>query len=152
MLANVATGMLGRAQGWRAALGSFGADDLRGAVRHLRAVGLEELGVQRAGTLSGGQAQRVAIARALAQQPRLLLADEPVASLDPEAADDVLAILRRLADEGLATVTVLHQPELALRYADRIIGMRAGTVAFDMPAAAVTMSHVSSLYAHDVAA
>ena len=152
VIANVASGMLGRMHGWRTALGSFAIEDLRSAVHHLRAVGLEGLCVQRAGTLSGGQAQRVAIARALAQQPRVLLADEPVASLDPEAADDVLAILRRLADEGLATVAVLHQPDLALRYADRIIGMRAGTVVFDMPAAAVSMALVSTLYAHDVAA
>ena len=77
--------------------------------------------------LSGGQAQRVAIARALAQRPQVLLADEPVASLDPEAAEEIMRLLRRLAtDEHLAVLCVLHQVELAYAYADRVVGIRDG--------------------------
>ena len=86
---------------------------------------------QRADTLSGGQAQRVAIARALAQRPKAMLADEPVASLDPEAAEEIMRLLRGLAsNDGLPVVCVLHQPELARRYADRILGLRQGRTMF----------------------
>jgi phosphonate transport system ATP-binding protein len=113
----------------------------------LEEVGLLHLASQRAGTLSGGQAQRVAIARALAQRPHVLLADEPVASLDPEAADEVMRLLRRLAtDDGLAVVCVLHQPELASRYADRLVGLRSGRLEFDSPASAVSSQQIASLY------
>ncbi len=105
VLANVASGALGRHQTWWTALGGLPAAEVRAAPGHLRHVGLAHLTGQRAGTLSGGQAQRVAIARALAQGPRLLLADEPVASLDPEAADGIMRLLRRLAhDDGLAVL------------------------------------------------
>src|SRR3984885_975785 len=105
VLVNVAAGALGRHGGLWTALGGMPAEELRDAYRYLDEVGLAELAGQRAGTLSGGQAQRVAIARALAQRPQVLLADEPVASLDPEAADEVMRLLRRLAtDDGLAVV------------------------------------------------
>ncbi len=102
---------------------------------------------QRAGTLPGGQAQRVAVARALAQRPRALLADEPVASLDPEAAEELMRLLRRLAHEdGLAVLCVLHQPDLARRYADRVLGLRAGRMCFDERPARFGMGDVSALY------
>ena len=105
---------------------------------YLAEVGLAELAEQRAGTLSGGQAQRVAIARALAQRPRVLLADEPVASLDPEAAEEIMRLLQRLArEEELAVVCVLHQVELAYAFADRVVGIRDGRIAFDLPRPAV---------------
>jgi phosphonate transport system ATP-binding protein len=97
--------------------------------------------------LSGGQAQRVAIARALLQHPIVLLADEPVASLDPEAAHDIMRLLRRLAhDQGLAVLCVLHQVDLAFTYADRVVGMRDGRVAFDRQRGAVAMDDVQALY------
>lgn len=96
---------------------------------------------------SGGQCQRVAIARALAQRPRLLLADEPVASLDPEAAEEIMHLLRHLAkEEGLGVLCVLHQPQLAARYADRIVGLRRGAVLLDLPAAELGGRHVDLLY------
>jgi phosphonate transport system ATP-binding protein len=102
--------------------------------------------------LSGGQAQRVAIARALAQQPRVLLADEPVASLDPEAAEEIMRLLRRLAaEESLAVLCVLHQVELAYRYADRVVGIRDGRVAFDLPRAEVSREAVRQLYLSEAA-
>ena len=132
VLANVATGSLGRHDSWRTNLGGFPDDELQAAQRCLGEVGLAELAEQRAGTLSGGQAQRVSIARALAQRARVLLADEPVASLDPEAAEEIMRLLRRLAREGnLAVLCVLHQVELAYSYADRIVGIRDGRKIFD---------------------
>ena len=151
VLANVATGMLGRYETPATKLGRLPAAGMPCAIDALNVVGLSAKAMQRAGTLSGGQAQRVAIARALAQQPRVLLADEPVASLDPEAAADILTLLQSLAARGLAVLCVLHQPDFALRYAQRVIGIRAGSIAFDQPTHAVSESMVSSLYAHAAA-
>ena len=136
VLANVATGSLGRHDALRTDLGGFPQEELVAARGFLAEVGLAELSAQRAGTLSGGQAQRVSIARALAQRPRVLLADEPVASLDPEAAEEIMRLLRRLAVEGnLAVLCVLHQVDLAYSYADRIVGIRDGRKMFDDPPA-----------------
>ncbi len=146
VLANVATGTLGRHRSIATSLGLLPSSELPCAYDALRVVGLADKAAQRAGTLSGGQAQRVAIGRALAQRPRVLLADEPVASLDPDAAVDVLVLLRRLAHEGLAVVCVLHQPELAQRFADRVVGIRAGAIVFDTGAKMLGSSAVAELY------
>jgi len=147
VLANVATGSLGRHHSWRTDLGGFPPEELAVARRCLGEVGLAELGGQRAGTLSGGQAQRVSIARALAQRPRVLLADEPVASLDPEAAEEIMRLLRRLAREGnLAVLCVLHQVELAFAYGDRIVGVRDGRKIFDEAPAELPREAVRTLY------
>jgi len=152
VLANVATGSLGRHGGWFTALGGLPAEELRLAHGYLAEVGLAHLADQRAGTLSGGQAQRVAIARALAQRPRVLLADEPVASLDPEAAEDIMKLLRRLAaEENLAVLCVLHQIELAHTYADRVVGIRDGRMAFDLPRAEVSREKMRHLYLSEAA-
>lgn len=152
VLANVATGALGRHGGMWTALGGLPRSELVAARHYLDEVGLMPLAAQRAGTLSGGQAQRVAIARALAQRPRVLLADEPVASLDPEAAEDIMRLLRRLAvEENLAVLCVLHQVELAYAYADRVIGIREGSVAFDLPRAEVSRDAVRQLYLSEAA-
>ena len=145
--ANVAMGALARHGDFRTALGRIPEDEVEPARRCLAEVGLLELEGQRSDTLSGGQAQRVAIARALLQRPRVLLADEPIASLDPEAAEEILRLLRRLAsDGGLAVLCVLHQPALALRYADRIVALRDGRVAFDLPVNEVAEDAVQRLY------
>jgi len=147
VLANVCGGALGRHRTLATALGRLPREEIDPALGYLEEVGLLHLAEQRAGTLSGGQAQRVAVARALAQRPHVLLADEPVASLDPEAADEVMRLLRRLASEdGLAVVCVLHQPELAMRYADRLVGLRRGVLEFDQPASDVSSQQISSLY------
>ncbi len=107
---------------------------------------------QRASTLSGGQAQRVAIARALAQRPQVLLADEPVASLDPEAAEEIMRLLQRLArTESIAVVCVLHQVELAYAYADRVVGIRDGRMVFDLPRSQVSREAVHRLYLPEAA-
>jgi phosphonate transport system ATP-binding protein len=150
--AQCASGALGRHGGLWTALGGLPAVERRAAKDYLRAVGLVALARQRAGTLSGGQAQRVAIARALAQRPQVLLADEPVASLDPEAADDIMRLLRRLAaHEHLAVLCVLHQIELAYAYADRVVGIRDGTIAFDRPCAELSRDAVRQLYLSEAA-
>lgn len=150
VLANVCCGSLGRHRTLATVLGRVPREEVEPALGYLAEVGLADLAGQRAGTLSGGQAQRVAVARALAQLPQVLLADEPVASLDPEAADEVMRLLRRLASEdGLAVVCVLHQPDLATRYADRLVGLRRGRTEFDRPASAVSTREIADLYVAD---
>jgi phosphonate transport system ATP-binding protein len=147
VLANVMTGALGRHRTMATALGFLPRSEVPLALECLDTVGLRDLAYQRAATLSGGQSQRVSVARALAQQPRVLLADEPVANLDPEAAVDVMRVLSRLCREGgLAVLCVLHQPELARCYADRIIGLRDGRIAFDERPAEVDDQEVGALY------
>jgi len=153
VLANVATGALGRHYTLRTVFGGLPPAELQAARGHLAEVGLADLAEQRAGTLSGGQAQRVAIARALAQRPRVLLADEPVASLDPEAAEEIMRLLQRLArSENIAVLCVLHQVELAYAYADRVIGIRGGQSVFDLPCSQVSREAVHRLYIHEAAA
>jgi phosphonate transport system ATP-binding protein len=152
VLANVATGALGRHSSLWSALGRLPASELNEARRYLADVNLAELAEQRAGTLSGGQAQRVAIARALAQRPRVLLADEPVASLDPEAAEEIMRLLQRLArSEQIAVLCVLHQVELAYNFADRVVGIRNGRIAFNLPRAQVSREAVHRLYINEAA-
>jgi phosphonate transport system ATP-binding protein len=147
VLANVLTGTLGRHRTLATAIGCLPQTEIPFAFACLDEVGLREFAHQRAGTLSGGQAQRVSVARALAQRPRVLLADEPVASLDPEAAEDLMRLLGRLArEDGLAVLCVLHQPELARRYADRLIGLRRGRMAFDERPAKIRADDVGALY------
>jgi phosphonate transport system ATP-binding protein len=152
VIANVVSGALGRHGGVWTALGGLPADELDAAYDYLDEVGLAPLAAQRAGTLSGGQAQRVAIARALAQRPRVLLADEPVASLDPEAADEIMRLLRRLATkENLAVLCVLHQIDLAYEHADRVVGMRDGGIVFDLPRGDLPRDAVRQLYLREAA-
>ena len=110
-------------------------------------VGIEELANKRADQLSGGQQQRVAIARVLAQQPEVILADEPVASLDPQSAGRVLDALEAIrADRSIPVLVNLHQMDLAKRYATRIIGLRAGRTAFDIASGSLTNDEIEDLY------
>jgi phosphonate transport system ATP-binding protein len=147
VLANVLCGTLGRHRTLATAFGRLPRDEMGLAMECLEEVGLAPFSQQRAGTLSGGQAQRAAIARALAQRPKAILADEPVASLDPEAAEEIMRLLRRLATEdGLAVLCVLHQPALAQRYADRILGLRNGHTVFQERAGAVGPAEIAGLY------
>jgi len=118
------------------------------AMACLHRVGLADRAVERVARLSGGQQQRVAIARALCQRAQVVLADEPVAALDPAAAEQVMALLARLAhEEGLGVAAVLHQPDLARRHADRVVGLLHGRVAFDARPDAVGTDAVDALYA-----
>jgi len=147
VLANVQCGTLGRHRTLASAVGVLPRTEQPLAIACLEEVGLADFAAQRAGTLSGGQAQRASIARALAQRPAALLADEPVASLDPEASEEVMRLLRRIsAEDGLGVICVLHQPALARRYADRILGMRQGRVMFDAAPAGIADDRMQALY------
>jgi phosphonate transport system ATP-binding protein len=151
-LANVASGCLGRDQSFPTWCGLLPKAELERAIRYLERVGLLALAEQRADTLSGGQAQRVAVARALFQDPVILFADEPVASLDPDASNEVMALIASLAhDDGLAVVVVLHQLDLARRYADRIVGLRCGRIVMDSPAEQVDTAALAALYRNEAA-
>jgi len=144
---NVLAGRLGHVSTLAAALRRFSTADRQRALAALDRVGLLEKAYQRADSLSGGQQQRVAIARVLTQESRVILADEPVASLDPKAAHTVLRILREVAHERkLAVLCSLHQVDLARAYADRIIGMSHGRVQFDIPAKRFSDEAMISLY------
>jgi phosphonate transport system ATP-binding protein len=132
---NVLIGRLPHLQAWRrwaALLGRFSPNDRAVALRALHQVGLVDRVWQRTDTLSGGEQQRVAIARILAQEPALILGDEPVASLDPANGALVMEILARVAaTAGLTVICTLHQVEYARRYADRVLGLRNGRLVFD---------------------
>ena len=124
---NVLAGRLPGAPMWRVMTRQFNQADEAIAVQALLDVGLKEHLDQRADTLSGGQQQRVAIARAIAQESRIILADEPVASLDPETSIAILELLhRQTRTSEMAVVCTLHQPQLAERFADRILSMQGG--------------------------
>jgi len=132
VLRNVMAGRLGKLPAWRGVLGVFPRADLELAFDCLQRVGIPEKAYVRADALSGGQQQRVGIARALAQRPSVMLADEPVASLDPPTSHAVLRDLKRIArEDGITTIVNLHFIDMAREYADRIVGMRDGIVVFD---------------------
>jgi phosphonate transport system ATP-binding protein len=144
---NVLAGRMGHASTLRVMLGQFTHADRQLALAALDRVGLLERAGQRADSLSGGQQQRVAIARVLAQQARLLLADEPVSSLDPQSAENVLGILRNIAREtGIAVVCALHQVDLARRYADRVVALRGGRKLLDVSVNAFDQNAFQELY------
>lgn len=148
-LTNVLSGGLHRA-GALNLVGLFSSAQRAEALSLLERVGLESKARQSARTLSGGQQQRVAIARALMQQPQLILADEPVASLDPRLAGSVLSLIREVAAErGIPAVVSLHVVDLARTYADRVVGLHHGRVVFDAPVNDLDDAAVASIYAHD---
>lgn len=147
VLENVLTGALAELRGPRLGLWSYPRRLKLAALAHLDRVGLLDRAYQRADTLSGGQQQRVAIARALMQDPEILLADEPVASLDPESSEQVMALIREIAmDAGLTVVCSLHQVDLALSWGDRIVGLRHGEVVLDTPASGLAKAEVMEIY------
>ncbi len=146
-LENVLTGALSRLSGPRLGLISYPKSLKLRALTHLDRVGLLDRAYQRADRLSGGQQQRVAIARALMQDPEILLADEPVASLDPESSSQVMSIIRQIAaDDGLTVVCSLHQVDLALDWGDRIVGLRSGKVVLDTTTDGLSKAQVMEIY------
>ncbi|TKT74655.1 phosphonate ABC transporter ATP-binding protein [Aquamicrobium sp. LC103] len=150
VLTNVLIGNLGRIPTWRGTLGLFTAEEKRIAREALARVGIPEVAWQRASTLSGGQQQRAAIARTLVQRSKILLADEPIASLDPSSARRVMEVLATINRENSITCVVsLHQVEYARRYCPRTIALRDGRVVFDGPSAALTNKFLTELYGAD---
>ncbi len=144
---NVNAGHLGRWSFWKAALSLIYPQDLETAAKALHRVGIPEKLYDRTDSLSGGQQQRVAIARVLVQDPIAILADEPVASLDPQLSREMMNLLCGLAAiDGKTLVVSIHSIELAKSHFDRIIGLRAGRVFFDLPAHQVSDALISSLY------
>ena len=146
--ANVLSGAIAETSAWRVHLDWYPADLRVRACAVLHRVGLDEMHLKRrASALSGGQQQRVGIARALLLDPEVILADEPVASLDPAISREILTLLRDVARERGATVLCsLHQTELAREFADRIVGMRAGRVVFDGAPAQFDAAAEATLY------
>jgi phosphonate transport system ATP-binding protein len=151
-LANVLIGRLGRHAPLRSMFPLPRADRIA-ALAALDRVGLLDRALDRVDTLSGGMQQRVGIARALAQEPRLILADEPVASLDPESATQVLALLHDICkSDRIAAVVSLHQLDLGLGFADRLIGVAQGRIVFDGSTGALTESDYRRIYGEAPAA
>lgn len=147
VLENVCTGALGRLRGPRLGLPTYPRAVREEALAQLDRVGLADRAFQRADTLSGGQQQRVAIARAVLQRPEVLLADEPVASLDPESAHQVMELIREVAaEERLTVLCSLHQVDLALSWGDRIVGLRSGRVVLDSPVRELDRARAMSVY------
>lgn len=147
VLENVLTGALGRLRGPRFGVLSYSTALRNEAATHLDRVGLGDRLFQRTGTLSGGQQQRVGIARMLMQRPELVLADEPVASLDPEASRIVMELLFRIcSEEQLTVVCSLHQVDLALQHGTRIVGLRDGRIVLDSPAADLATADAMQVY------
>lgn len=147
VLTNVLIGRLNAQSTLRTLLKMFTASDRALAVLMLERVEMAQHAFQRVDTLSGGQQQRVAIARALIQQPRIILADEPIASLDPRSAQRVMEILRNInRDDGTTVVCNLHTLDAARAYCQRIIGMRAGRVVYDGSPADLSESVLRNIY------
>ena len=145
-LENVLTGRLGYHGTWRSFF-PLSAPDLMLALQCLERVGLADKAQTRVDQLSGGQQQRVGIARALAQQPSMLLADEPVASLDPATSEKVLSLLSRICrEDGITAVVSLHQLEYAKRFADRIIGLADSKVVFDAKPEQLDSNQLARIY------
>jgi phosphonate transport system ATP-binding protein len=153
VLNNVLMGRLQTTGGVRSLLGWFKPNDIEIAMQALERVDIVEKAYVRASNLSGGQQQRVGIARALAQQPKIILADEPVASLDPPTSHVVMRDLQRINRElGITTIVNLHFLDLAKVYGQRIIGMRAGTVVFDGDVAAADENVFRDIYGRSLTA
>ena len=144
---NVLVGLLHRLPLWRGLLGVFNAQEKSQAYEALKRVGIAECHAQRASTLSGGQQQRAAIARTLVQGADLILADEPIASLDPESSRNVMDILSKINREDGSTVIVsLHQVEMAIKYCPRVIALHKGSVVYDGLSADLTPALLRELY------
>ena len=147
VLTNVCLGFLGQVPRWRGTLGWFSETERKRALQALARVGIAEQALKRGSQLSGGQQQRAAIARSLVQGSEILIADEPIASLDPSAARrvmDILAELNRV--DGITVLVSLHQVDYALAYCPRTIALRDGEIVYDGPSSALTPAFLGELY------
>lgn len=147
VITNVLVGMLTRVPKWRSLIRFFKADEVQAGLDALAQVGIDDYAFQRASTLSGGQQQRAAIARTLVQNARVILADEPIASLDPESSRRVMTLLSQInRTRKVAVVVSLHQVDVAMRYCPRVVALRNGKVVYDGPSAALTPKMLRDLY------
>lgn len=150
VITNVLAGRLSKIPLWRSLPRVFTREERRLAVRALARVGIAERAHQRASTLSGGQQQRAAIARALVQEAKVILADEPIASLDPESARRVMELLAEInREDGITVVVSLHQVGFALRYCSRVVALNHGRVVYDGPAATLSTERLRAIYGGD---
>ncbi|MDR5659738.1 phosphonate ABC transporter ATP-binding protein [Serpentinicella sp. ANB-PHB4] len=151
VLKNVLSGRLGYTGTVKSILNLFSKEDIALAMNSLDRVDIAEKAYQRADQLSGGQQQRVSIARALTQKPKIILADEPVSSLDPPTANQVMKDLQRInKEDGITTIVNLHAIDLAMEYGQRIIGLRGGELVFDGPASSVTEKTFEEIYGRPI--
>jgi phosphonate transport system ATP-binding protein len=148
VIENVLIGCLGRFHGWRSWARIYPKNELAAACEALNAVGLLHSRDKRTDSLSGGERQKVAIARLLLQRPRLILADEPTAALDPTAAHEVCQLITHAAVKS-TLISIVHNPALLPLLADRVIGLKRGQIAFDLPIAAVDATCLEALYRSD---
>jgi phosphonate transport system ATP-binding protein len=147
VLTNVCLGFLGQIPGWRGTLARFSTVEQQRAMVALARVGIAEHALKRGSELSGGQQQRAAIARTLVQGAGVIIADEPIASLDPKAARRVMDILAELnRKDGITVLVSLHQVEYALSYCPRTIALRDGRIVYDGPSSALNPAFLSELY------
>lgn len=147
LFSNVMLGALGRLPGWRGFLGAWPSADKTKAMAALHRVGVSDYAAQRANTLSGGQQQRGAIARALVQGASAILADEPVASLDPVSARKVMELLVELNQrDGMGVIVTLHQVDYAIRYCERVIALKAGKIVYDGPSTGLDTQTLIDIY------
>jgi phosphonate transport system ATP-binding protein len=151
LFSNTMVGALARTPGWRGLLGIWSAEEKARAMAALFRMGVAEYAGQRAATLSGGQQQRGAIARTLVQGAEAILADEPVASLDPVSARRVMEALQELnRKDGMAVVITLHHVDYALRYCRRVVALQAGRVVYDGPAAGLDRKLLIEVYGPEI--
>ncbi|MGH8717866.1 MAG: phosphonate ABC transporter ATP-binding protein [Burkholderiales bacterium] len=151
VITNVLAGMLYRVPCWRSSIHRFTRAEIAAAIEALSRVGIAEHAWQRASTLSGGQQQRAAIARALVQRAKVILADEPIASLDPESSRRVMEILLAInREDGCTIVVSLHQVQVALKYCPRVVGMQHGRIVFDGPTDKLTPARLQEIYGADI--
>ncbi|ASE39841.1 phosphonate ABC transporter ATP-binding protein [Brevundimonas vesicularis] len=147
LFSNVMLGALGRLPGWKGLLGLWPQADKDKAMAALHRVGVSDYAAQRANTLSGGQQQRGAIARAIVQGAKAILADEPVASLDPVSARKVMELLVELNKrDGMGVIVTLHQVDYAIRYCDRVIALQGGKIVYDGPSTALDQKRLIEIY------
>ncbi len=149
VLTNVMNGRLGYANPWLSLLGIWSPADKQRAVKALERVGIADKAMSRADALSGGQQQRVGIARALMQEPRIILADEPVASLDPVLSHSILQYLEQLNKEGMTVICSLHFLDLVHRYATRVIALKDGVNVFEGLPSAIDRAKFKEVYGEE---